>query len=172
MPNVDAPRGFWYSRGPEDTNPYLMAAAATTIYKGDAVQMANTGLCAAAAASTENIVGVAAETVTSDASSSSTAIQVYDSPHTIFGVQTLSSTSFAQTMVGNYAVLLATAGSASTGMSLMESGINTVNASISASVAMMKILRLIERTGNAVGEHADIEIIWGAHMNSNNAPGI
>lgn len=176
MANLDAPRGFWPIRNLNGdsvfpTNAYYMTAA-STIYVGDAVQMANTGLVLAAAASTENIVGVAAETITSPASSTSTKIMVYDSPHTVFGVQTVTGTSFTQTMVGNTAVLTATAGSATNGHSLMEAGIGTVAASISASVAQMKILRLIERVDNALGEHADIEIVWAAHQNSNNAPGI
>lgn len=182
MANTDNPNGFDPSRhlkgGVIRASEKLIASGYNAnIFTGDVVKLLNTGLIAVAAAGDIDIIGVfggvewtaedgeykfsrywPASTATKGAANAKA--YVYDDPEIAFAVQTVSGTAFAQTMVGSNCDITATAGDAATGQSAMELGIGT----IVATTAQCRILGLIPRGDNALGEHADVEVMFLEHL--------
>jgi len=167
MANTDAPRGFWPLRnldGGQDfrTKKYLVAAS-QTIYPGDVVDITSAGNTTVAAADAGvSVIGIAATYVASIASSTSQTIMVYDDPNIVFGVQTVTGTSYAAAMVGATCDHVAGSGSTTNYISGHELDISALNTSNAAMQFM--ILGLIDRPGNAVGAHADVEVVFNQHF--------
>jgi hypothetical protein len=183
MPNVDAANGFWPSRhlqgGVIRANEYEIADAyASNIFSGDAVKLATTGYIQVAAPGDTNLIGVAQGfqwTATdgeykfsrywpaSTAVKSGTRIKafVYDDPNIAFAVQTVSGTAFTKAMEGgNVDIKAEHAGNTSTGQSGMEADIATVV----TTTANCRVIRLIDKPDNALGEHAKVEIMFVEHL--------
>jgi len=163
MANVDNPRGFWpvkhLSGGEIRTHPYLVTTGAT-VYPGDLLKVVDAGTVEAAAANDGVIViGVAAEYVNDAASAGSKAVQVYDDPHIVFGVQADSGTAVAATEVFETANHVATTGSTTMYHSLQE-----LDASDIATGAQLKIIGKLDSPDNAWGEHVDLLVVIAEHM--------
>jgi hypothetical protein len=184
MPNVDNPNGFWPSRhlqgGVIRANEYEIAGAyASNIFSGDVVKLATTGYIEVAAAGDTNLIGVfqGVQWTATDGEvkfsrywPASTAVKtgtkikafVYDDPNIAFAVQTLSGTNYAKAMEGGNCDIKAThAGSTSTGQSGQEADIATVV----TTTANLRIIKLIDRPDNELGEHAKIECFILEHLN-------
>jgi len=167
MANTDAPRGFWPLRnldGGQDfrTKTYLVAAS-QTIYPGDVVDLTSAGnVTVAAADAGVSAVGIAATYVASVASSTSQTVMVYDDPNCVYGVQTVTGTSYAAAMVGATCDHTAGSGVAATKVSGHELNIGALNTSGAA--MQFLILGIIDRPDNAVGAHADVEVIFNQHF--------
>lgn len=189
MSNVNAPNGFRPTRhlkgGVIRTNDYQIASGtASAILQGDPVHLADTGLLEKAAGGDVNLAGVfagvrwtdpdgtprfsnqwpAAQATKGAAPAMAT---VYDDPDIAFEVQCKTGTAFAQTNVGNNADFDAGTGNTATGMS----GASLDISAAAAATANFRILGLIDRPGNAVGDSARIEVRFNEHL-AINAAGI
>ena len=183
MPNVDNPNGFIPSRhlkgGVIRASQYQIASgSAGPICSGDAVILTADGVILVATAGATNLIGVfggvewTAEdgeckfsrfwpnaTVTKGGAPAKA--YVYDDPDIAFAVQGASGTAFTQNMVGANCDITITAGSVVTGQSAHEATIGT----LVQTTAQLRILGLIPRADNALGEHADIEVFMLEHLN-------
>lgn len=83
---------------------------------------------------------------------------VFDDPNVLFEVQ--GSAALTETMIGNVADIVTTAGNTSSGQSDMELDVATVAASGSA---QLKIYGLIERDDNAYGANARVLVLINEH---------
>ena len=182
MANVDNPNGFLPSRhmkgGTIRANAYPIASGyAADIFTGDAVIQTTDGVVNIATAGATNLIGVfhgvewtAADgevkfsrywpsgTVTKGAANAKA--YIYDDPDIAFAGQTVSGTALTQAMIGGNVDIVATAGSPTTGQSAMELNIGTVV----STTAQCRLLGLIERADNALGEHADVEFMFVEHL--------
>ncbi len=180
--NVDNPNGFTPSRhlkgGVIRANEYPIASAyAANIFTGDAVIQTTDGVIEVAAAGNTNQIGIFAgvewtaadgeqkfsrywPTGTVTKGSANAKAYVFDDPDIAFAVQTVSGTAFTQAMVGGNSDLVAGAGNTATGQSGFELNIGTV----ATTTAQYRILGLIPRGDNALGEHADVEVMPLEHL--------
>jgi len=161
MANTDFARGLWPVRLLSSGNTFVTKdykmVADKTIVKGDVVEETSAGLVTTNASITgTRVVGVAAETVTSPASSTSTTVAVYNDPNIVFGIQGTDSVSLAQTHVGNTANVTGNGGSGS----LSAAELSTPQAT---SAQLLKVIGLLPTVGNEWGEHADVEVIFNQH---------
>lgn len=174
MANVDNPRGFWPIRqrgGGNDIpmNEYILTTGAT-VYKGDVLKAVAGGTVEAAAANDGIIVvGIAAEYVSDSASAGGIKVLVWDDPNTIFGVQCDSGTAAAATDVFTMANHVAGSGSTTTYLSGHELDSSQLAAQ---GGNQFKVLGLINREGNAWGEHAEVEVVFNEHLLNPNTNGI
>lgn len=167
MANIDAPRGFWPLRniggGQDFRSKKYPVAASQTIYPGDLVDITSaSSVTVAATDAGVSVIGVAATYVASAASSTSQTIMVFDDPSIVFGVQTVTGTSYTAAMVGATCDHTAGAGVSTTKISGHELNIAALNTSGAA--MQFIILGLIDAPGNAVGAHADVEVIFNQHF--------
>jgi hypothetical protein len=153
MANVDGPKGFWpayhLSGGEIRPRPYKMSAG-ITLYKGDVLEIEATGTVAMGdAGDGVQVIGVAAETKTSAASSVSTDIMVYDDPNIVFSAQAddASSATITYTAIGGTIDHLATAGTTGAEISNHELDTSTLNAS-SAAAAQFLIIDKVQSPDN------------------------
>jgi hypothetical protein len=183
MANVDSPNGFWPSRhlqgGVIRASEYEIADAYNAnIFSGDVVKLATTDYIQVAAAGDTNLIGVfqGVQWTASDGEvkfsrywPASTSVKsgtkikafVYDDPNIAFAVQTLTGTSFTQAMSGgNVDIKAEHTGSTSTGQSGMEADISTVV----TTTANLRVIKLIDKPDNALGEHAKIEVLLLEHL--------
>ena len=175
MANKDRPRGAYPTRNVGGgtsfaTNEYSVDASAGAIYPGDFVILEADGSAAPATAGTGTaLLGVCQGVVGryDDLSkrylpaSTAGTISVFDDPYTMFSVQEVSGgTPLALTDVGNNVPIVAGAGSTSTSLSGHE--IN--NAGEVATTEQIRLVRLLPVEGNAVGEHADWEVLINEHQ--------
>jgi hypothetical protein len=150
MANVDSPRGFvpigHLSGGEIRPRSYEADEDSDAIYKGDVVTLGTNGKATLAAAG-DVVLGIAAETKTTLEGQQ---ISVFDDPNIIYEVQGYTGVTFALGMVGEKADCVATAGTAATGMSLME--LNDPE----APTAQFIILGKVDRPNNDWGEHVKL----------------
>jgi hypothetical protein len=183
MPNVNAANGFrpvrHNSGGVIRSNPYKLASGTSNaIYKGDPVKVLNTGLLDRAAG-TEVIAGIfqgvrwvdpdgtprwsnywpAGQTTKGSEAAIATVI---DDKGVVFEVQCKTGTAFAQTHVGNNADFEYVAGDAATGISRSVLDISAA----AAATANIRILGLIDRVGNELGDSARVEVLINEHLNT------
>ena len=151
MANIDAPFGFkpigHLTGGEIRTRSYLLDEDTDTVTKGDALAMGLNGKVTRAAA-TELLAGVAAEYI---ATSEGAYIEVYDDPNILYEVQGYTGVTFAAGHVGEQADIVATAGSTTTGLSLME-----LNEPGLAKPAQFLVIGKVDRPDNAWGEHVKL----------------
>lgn len=165
MANRDNPRGFWphghLCGGEIRTNPYIVTTGAT-VYKNDVLKAVAGGTVQTSAANDGAIVvGVAAEYVDDSASAGGKAINVYDDPNIIFGVQADTGTAVAATDVFSMANHVAGSGSTLTHLSGHE-----IDSSQLAAQGgnQLKVLGKIEAPDNDWGEHVDLRVIFNEHL--------
>lgn len=180
MPNTDAPNGFkpirHVSGGTVRQNEYQIASGyAANIFSGNAVILTAAGVVENAAAGSIDIIGVFAgcswvdtdgtqrfgrywPTGTTAKTGTLPVAYVHDDPMQAFECQVTGV--LTQAMVGTNCDILATAGSTSTGSSKHEVDIT----SPAATTAQVKILRLIDRADNALGQDAKIECMFEEHL--------
>lgn len=182
MANTNAPNGFrpvrHLSGGTHRLNEYRIASAlASDIFTGDIVVLKSDGYLDKGAATDTNIIGVFAGVRWTDTDGtprmerrwpSGTATKgsadafalVYDDPNTVFEAQCTTGTAFAQTMVGNNADITATAGNTSTGQSKHSIAI----AGAGSATAQIRILGLVDRPDNELGDSARVECLINEHL--------
>lgn len=182
MPNTNAPNGFRPARhlsgGTVRLNEYKIASAlASDIFMGDIVVLKSDGYLDKGAATDTNIIGVFAgcrwtdtdgtprferrwPTGTVTKGSAEAYALVYDDPNTVFEAQCTTGTAFTQTMIGNNADITATAGDTATGQSKHSIAI----AGAGAATAQIRILGLIDRPDNALGDAARVECFINEHL--------
>lgn len=163
MANKDAIKGLWPVKslvGGEIRSREYIVAVSQTIYNGDAVKLASGQVSVASIASaTTDLVGVAAHSVTTDASSTGT-LKVYDDPEQLFGIQTVTGTSATASMVGQTAKITAGSGSATYSKSTHELDIS----SLSTTTAFM-VMGIIETPSNnwSSSGHTDVLVRFNQH---------
>lgn len=147
MANVDAPRGFILhkSEGKQVRFTKYAKDTAAAIYRGDLVKLATDGEVLPFASGDGKALGVAMEYKAAAA----TEIMVCDDPDAIFVAQ--SDGQFQLSDIGSNADVVATAGSASDGQSDFEIRTSTYATSDALPI---KILGLVDKSGNAVGANA------------------
>lgn len=182
MPNVNAPFGFRPVRhlagGQIRQNEYPIASGlASNIFNGDLVVLKNDGKLDKAAAGDITIIGVFAGVRWTDADGSArfekywptgqvtqgaqdAVALVYDDPHTVFEVQCLTGTVFAQTHVGNNADINAGAGNTLTGRSAHSIDISAA----AAATAQIRILGISKAVNNDYGDSARVEAMINEHQ--------
>ena len=179
MANVDGANGLVPLRhlaggDPNRTNEYPIASGyAANIFAGDAVVIASDGTIQAAAATDQNLVGrfggcryvnSQGEQIFSSYWPTGTvatdiAAMVSDDPYIVYGIQSTTGGTPAQTNVGNCADLVAGAGDTATGVSRFEA-----SGTMGTGTAQLKIIGLVPAPDNAWGEHAQLEVILNEHL--------
>ena len=146
MANVDAPRGFikWESGG-KNLRLSSYTKGGEEIFKGDLVNLDASGNVVPYDKGDNLVLGVAAQY----AAASATTILVEDDPDALYLAQV--DGTFALVDVGQNADVLATNGSATTGISAHE--IETTTFAVTAALPI-KILGLVAKEGNATGANA------------------
>lgn len=180
MANVDGARGFIPVRHMRGGNmrrvPYTIASGyATNLFRGDPVELTGTSnnVQVAAAANTDNLgvfdgckyTNAAGEVVYSSYWPASTVSAdavafVYDDPDIVFEIQCDSATNFALNDIGGLADWVAGTGDAATG----QSGYELQLSSIATTGKSCRILGLVNRPDNAVGQHAKVEVLFIEHV--------
>ena len=150
MANLDQPMGF-REYGPVLRARYYDIDAATTMYINDLLNMESDGYPDAAAATETSLIGNSTEYRT--ASSTAGQMIVYDHPQQLFLAQADGADLTGQTIVGNNCDILATAGSAVTGLSAFEID----SSEVTAGAAQMHLLKRQKDTD--IGANA-----WGANV--------
>ena len=162
MANVDNPVGFYpVKQIGGETFPMhrFIVTTGQIVYRGDLLVMLNAGTVSAAAANDGvKCIGVAAEYVTDAASAGGKEVLVYFSPMTVFGIQCDSGTSVTADLMFHTANHVATTGDTTTKLSKHE-----LDASDLATGSQMRIIGLVDKPGNAWGEHADVEVVLVEH---------
>ena len=189
MANLDAPQGFTPTRhlagGVIRTNEYEIAnGSGTSIFFGDAVQLLTNGTITLMANDTKPI-GVFAGCEYTDQSTgdvkflqvwtASTTVKtnsavkayVYDDPDIIFSIQC--DGTFANTDVGLNSNVTLTPGNTDFGYTKQEI---TVSTFATTNTLPIRILRLINEPGNAVGANASVEVYINNHQLRANTAGI
>jgi hypothetical protein len=141
-----------------------MYTAGATLYPGDMVKMADTGLLVACAAGTAKCIGVALTHATSG-----NPIAVADAPEQEFSVQADDATVAAQTNIGlNYNI---TVGTAST---LYRRSAMELDASTGAtdSNLPLRAIRLAPAVDNAFGDQADVIVKINNHQRGDSTEGL
>lgn len=162
MANLDAPKGFRpiYAIGGQHgrTNKYALAAANTIIGIGDLLCRTNAGVVDRAAATSVQIIGVAAE---AKAASSGGYILVYDNPDQVYEAQTDNGVGVltAQTDMNLNADFVVA--NATNGVSRMEID---ENSGLGTATLPLVVLRLWEETNNAFGEFNRLEVRINNHV--------
>lgn len=162
MANVDKPHGFrpiYAIHGVSGTcGKYELAAANTAIGIGDLIGRTNAGVVDQAAATSVQVIGVAAE---AKAANSGGTILLYDGPFQVYEAQTDDGTGTltAQTGVNLNADFVATAASA--GMSRME--IDENSGAVTPTLPLV-VLGLYEVVDNAFGEFNRLEVMINNHV--------
>ena len=189
MANLDAPQGFTpvrhMSGGVIRTNAYEIAnGSGTSIFTGDADQLLTNGTITLMANDTKPIgvfsgceytdqatgdvkflkVWTASTTVKTN---SSVKAWVYDDPDITFNVHC--DGTFAKRDVGLYSNVTLTAGNTDFGYSKQEI---TVSTFATTNTLPIRILRLINEPGNAVGANASVEVYINNHQLRANTAGI
>ncbi len=176
MANVDAAFGFvpvrHMSGNAPRTNKYTITSGlAENIFSGDMVILTADGVITPAGATEVNQLGVFAGVsyTASDGSyvyseywpsgtvATDIVAYVYDDPYTVFKVQSAGSP--AQTNIGNCAVIVAGAGSTTTGRSGFE-----ISGTMAAGAAQCKIIALYDSPDNAFGANAVMEVLVNEHV--------
>ncbi len=180
MANSDNPNGFTpvrhMSGGTIRANGYLIESGETTaIFSGDLVTLETDGYIEQADATDVNIVGVfgGVEYTATDGSvvfknnwvastatlgSNDVKAYVYDDPSIVYSAQHDGTMTTA--MNGSAFDVVVAAGSATSGRSSME--VDTSSAS--ATSGQLKQVGLINKTGNATGANAEVEVIINEHL--------
>ncbi len=163
MANADAKKGLWPIKslvgGQVRTAEYVVAVS-QTIYRGDAVKIASGQISVASIASaTTDLIGVAVHKVVTDASSTGT-LKVYDDPEQLFGIQTVTGTSAAASLVGQTAKITAGSGSSTYNQSTHELDIS----SLGTTTAFM-VMGIYDTPSNnwSSGGHTDVVVRFNQH---------
>jgi hypothetical protein len=192
MANLDAPSGArplrHNSGGTIRTKEYKIASgSSTSIFTGDFVKLLSTGYIDVAAAG-NRILGVFAgvkytasdgtpkfakywPASTATLGSADAIAYVYDDPNIVFAIQGDGADAFTQ--IGNLAIILATAGSTTTGQSKME--LDTSD--IGSGTANLRILGLVDDPKNEWGTNAEQEVLiyeheLNQHIDADGTPGV
>lgn len=171
MANKDFPRGLWplyhAGGGRVRKNAYVVTAS-QTIYQGDPVIVTSAGTISLASDDSGVLcIGVAAQRTSSDTEGGTVGdtILVYDDPNTVFGIQSVTGVTTTATMVFNSAnpdVTAPSLGDISATELLVPS----------AQTATFKVLRLIPEVDNALGEHANWEVMFDEHFLKYSSTGV
>jgi len=175
MANIDAPRGLYPIRqatgGKVPMSKYYNDGTTTAIFEGDIVYLMGGGhdkrgkiLRLATTTGSDDTLGVAANYVA--AGTSNQEVWVYDSPETIFGVQSDGTTSTEQSLnVGTVAAGIMTAGNTTTGKSLVEIDYSSITSTGTASNNVFKIVGIDKRVDNdGASSHVDYEVMLFKHF--------
>jgi hypothetical protein len=159
------------------TNEYPIITSAGSFGTGDVLKLLTSGDVDIAVAGDTNLLGPCAGVsfIASDGEVkfskrwvTGTTVQtgttpkalVWDDPSLLFRAQTVTGTAFTQAMIGGNADLTVSAAGGITGQSATEINIS----SVVATTANTRIYGLINDPENALGEHADIEVIILEHI--------
>jgi hypothetical protein len=163
MANVDNPVGFYpVKQIGGETFPMhrFIVTTGQIVYRGDLLVMLDAGTVSAAAANDGvKCIGVAAEYVNDAASAGGKEVLVYFSPMTVFGIQCDTGTAVAQLgTIFHTANHVATTGDTVTKLSKHE-----LDSSDLGTGSQMRVIGLVDKPGNAWGEHADVEVVLVEH---------
>jgi hypothetical protein len=154
MANTDRPNGFKPIRhingGTIPTPSRRILTASATVYPGECVKAVAGGSVEKAAADDGAIVvGVAAEYKVAPATGT-TYVAVYDDPGIVYEVQSTTSWTTTVAVVNSTGNHVATAG---------DSTYKQAREELDSSGAQFTILGLVDRPGNAWGEHSKLEVV-------------
>ena len=182
MANVDRPSGL-RPIGSLDGSPYngpvrhrpVDSSNGTAIFVGDAVILEDDGNVAPASAG-GNILGVCVGVVVDRAvaatehpgylpASTAGTILVVEGPDVLFEIQEddVDGTALTRAAIGSNADILATAGSTTTGVSAHELDRSTITDD-SPATATLRIIELVDRDDNEVGDYAKWIVRINEHM--------
>lgn len=192
MANTDAPIGAVPVRHLDGspfngaTTMYLLPSGdATATFIGDFVKPGGTagaagvfvagincegmGTCAQAAAGDANLLGAVVGFINNPAdlntkyrlASTNRIALVSDGPDVVYEIQEDSvGAALAAVDIGENADIVVAAGSTTTGLSGMELDSSTHN----TTTAQLRILRLVNRPGNSIGDNAKVEVVINEHV--------
>lgn len=181
MANVNAPNGFrpvrHLSGGVIRQNEGKIASGlGSNIFTGDLVVLKNDGYLDKAAAGDVNCIGVFAGVYWTDTDgtprfekrwptgqttlgSADAKAMIYDDPHIVYEAQ-VTGAALAQTHIGNNADILATAGSTTTAQSAHSIDLSSPG----AGTAQIRIMGLVNRPDNELGNYARVECLINEHL--------
>lgn len=153
MANRDTPHGFdpvgsIRAPFPQDADP-----TTTAIFRGDVLEMANTGYVDPAAAAGTELVGCSAGYLATSAAQGDT-IMVYADPDQRFRAQTVTGTSPTQTLIGNQSDHIAGAGSTVTLLSGHE--LNIAGADATTGLGFLLLDFVQQEDNDETVEHAEM----------------
>lgn len=163
MANTDNARGFvpvGHLTGGEIRARSYKCGESASIYKGDVVSLGEAGQVEIATAGDAHlVVGVAAETVLTPTSED---ILVWDDPNIIYEVQGYTGVTFAEG--DNFGIGDHVANTADTTYNISRQELNTVTPYEPGASAQFRLLGLVQRPGNAWGEHAKLLVKFFEHF--------
>ena len=174
MANRDNVRGLYPIRqatgGKIPMNKYYNDGTTTAIFEGDIVYLMGGGhdrrgkiLRLATTTGSDDIIGVAANYVA--AGTSNQEVWVYDSPETVFGVNSDGSTSTDHSAhIGAVATAIVTAGNTTTGLSKVELDYGSITSTGTSGDNVFRIVGVDRRLDNdAASSHAELEVMFCRH---------
>ena len=177
MANVDQPNGFrpFSKNGTAPRMTRYLAGTTTSIFRGDVVAIAANGRIHRIATTTGSaqVIGVAANFVNATSAPGSTTPQsvwVYDDPHQEFIVQDDGDAATpAYAAVGASYALIVTAGTTTTGQSIME-----VDASAAGTVSTDAVIvrGFLEGGAHEIGKYSKMVVALSRHKYKTNTVGI
>lgn len=163
MANVDILRGFLpvgHLGGGDIRTRQHIVTTGQIIYPGDLVKIVAAGTVEESDADDGVIViGVSADYVNDSASAGGLTAGIYTDPMIVFEIQSDSGTATTAADVGATANHVATTGNTTTLLSKHE-----LDSSDITTGGQLKILGLVNRTGNAYGEHSKLLVTIAEHF--------
>ena len=177
MPNVDQPNGFrpFTKNGTAPQMTRYLAGTTTSIFRGDVVAVAANGRVHRLATTTGSaqVIGVAANFINGTSAPGSTTAQnvwVYDDPHQLFIVQDDGDAATpAYSAVGASYALIVTAGTTTSGQSIME-----VDASAAGTVSTDAVIvhGFLEGGAYEIAKNSKMVVSLSRHKYKTNVVGI